>query len=64
MRAYAVRAYSTSSAMAASIRRSAALRYTRDRVLPALNSATIQKAVLDILLTYGRLYEDLRGEAA
>ncbi len=50
--------------MAASIRRSAALRYTRDRVLPALNSATIQKAVLDILLTYGRLYEDLRGEAA
>jgi len=30
----------------------------------ALNSATIQKAVRDILLTYGRLYEDLRGEAA
>lgn len=30
----------------------------------ALNSPAIQQAMLDILLTYGRLYEDLRGEAA
>ena len=29
----------------------------------ALNSSDVQKAMLDILLTYGRLYEDLRGSA-
>lgn len=29
----------------------------------ALNSSAVQKAMLDILLTYGRLYEDLRGSA-
>jgi hypothetical protein len=30
----------------------------------ALNSAAIRQSMLDILLNYGRLYEDLRGEAA
>jgi type I restriction enzyme R subunit len=28
----------------------------------ALNSSEVQKTILDILLTYGRLYEELRGE--
>ena len=30
----------------------------------ALNSSAVQKAMLDILLTYGRLWEDLRAAAA
>ncbi len=29
----------------------------------ALNSPAIQKAMLEILLTYGKLYEDLRAQA-